>query len=213
MDLLLQISPQGKQQKPCNPSQTSKGNIRKARSRLRRAFAGRFPPIRRTLTLLQLPPAQSVTSHVRGHGKTGWPIRSHGQACDLHMTQIELSITKVTLALAPNLSILNKPHPLRPLILVRQRCPDNAFQRYTRSYISNTIQYNTIQYNTIQYNAMLQYNAIQYNTIQYLYRAPFHRDTCSRRYLSKLFPKVIAGGNAWQGNSPPDMISLGWNLG
>jgi hypothetical protein len=27
------------------------------------------------------------------------------------MTQIELSITKITLALAPNLSILNQPHP------------------------------------------------------------------------------------------------------
>jgi hypothetical protein len=26
-------------------------------------------------------------------------------------------------------------------------------------------------------------------TIQYLYRAPFHRDTCSRRYLSKMFSK------------------------
>jgi hypothetical protein len=36
-----------------------------------------------------------------------------------NMTQIELSITKVTLALAPNSSILSKPHP-PPLILARQ---------------------------------------------------------------------------------------------
>jgi hypothetical protein len=40
------------------------------------------------------------------------------------MTQIELSITKITLALAPNSSILNQPHPL-PLILAAGLCPDN----------------------------------------------------------------------------------------
>jgi hypothetical protein len=39
--------------------------------------------VRRTLTLLQLPPTESVTSRFRGHGKTGWPIRSHGQECNL----------------------------------------------------------------------------------------------------------------------------------
>jgi hypothetical protein len=40
------------------------------------------------------------------------------------MTQIQLSITKVTLALAPKSSILNKPHP-PPLILARQPVSDN----------------------------------------------------------------------------------------
>jgi hypothetical protein len=40
--------------------------------------------IRRTLmTLLQLPPRQSVSSRVRGHGTTVWPIRSDDQECNL----------------------------------------------------------------------------------------------------------------------------------
>jgi hypothetical protein len=60
------------------------------------------------------------TSRLRGHGKTGWPIRSHDQECTpIWLKIIELSITKVTLTLAPNSSILNKPHP-PPLILARQ---------------------------------------------------------------------------------------------
>jgi hypothetical protein len=44
------------------------------------------------------------------------------------MTQKELSIAKVILALAPNSSILNKPHP-PPLILARQpvRSPTTQF--------------------------------------------------------------------------------------
>jgi hypothetical protein len=29
------------------------------------------------------PPVESVRSRLRGHGETGWPIRSHGQACSL----------------------------------------------------------------------------------------------------------------------------------
>jgi hypothetical protein len=62
----------------------------------------------------------SVAFRVFGHGTTGWPIRSqgHGRQPSIGL-ETELSITKVTLALAPNSSILNKPHPL-PLILARQ---------------------------------------------------------------------------------------------
>jgi hypothetical protein len=41
-----------------------------------------------------------------------------------NMTQIEITITRITLALTPNSSILNKPHP-PPLILAASRCPDN----------------------------------------------------------------------------------------
>jgi hypothetical protein len=40
--------------------------------------------------------------------------QQHGQECNL-MTQIELSINKITLALAPNSAIPNQPHP-PPLI-------------------------------------------------------------------------------------------------
>jgi hypothetical protein len=86
--------------------------------------------LRRTPTLTQLPPRQSanyipprqsVASRVRRHGTTGWPISSHGQGCNLRL----LSITKITLALAPNSSILNQPHP-PPLILAASRCPANC---------------------------------------------------------------------------------------
>jgi hypothetical protein len=42
--------------------------------------------------------------------------------------------------------------------------------------------------------------AQSYNTIQYLYRAPFHRDTCSRRYLSKMFSKGPRLKKAFEGN-------------
>jgi hypothetical protein len=41
-----------------------------------------------------------------------------------NMTEIVLSITKTTLVLAPNSSILNRPHP-PPLILAASRCSDN----------------------------------------------------------------------------------------
>jgi hypothetical protein len=41
---------------------------------------------------------------------------------------------------------------------------------------------------------------IQYNTIQYLYRAPFHRDACSRHYLSKMFSKEPSLKKAFEGS-------------
>jgi hypothetical protein len=40
---------------------------------------------------------------------------------------------------------------------------------------------------------------IQYNTIQYLYLY-FHRDTCSRRYLSKMFSKEPSLKKAFEGS-------------
>jgi hypothetical protein len=80
--------------------------------------ACRFPPIvRRTLTLLQLPPAgianiaaETTVKHQIARSRVQPPI---------YDLKIELSITKVTLALAPNLSIINEPHP-PPLILEYQ---------------------------------------------------------------------------------------------
>jgi hypothetical protein len=40
----------------------------------------------------------------------------------------------------------------------------------------------------------------QNNTIQYLYGAAFHRDTCSRRYLSKMFSKEPSLKMAFEGS-------------
>jgi hypothetical protein len=87
---------------------------------------GSPPAVRRTLALLQLPPRQSVASRVRGHGTTGWPIRSHDHECNLQHDswQIKLSFTKITLAFALNSSIVYQPHP-SPLIIAASRCPDN----------------------------------------------------------------------------------------
>jgi hypothetical protein len=67
-------------------------------------------------------PIESIRSRLGGHSET----RSGGQASDhtvrhatSNMTQIELSTTKVTLALPPNALILSKPR-LPPLSLARQ---------------------------------------------------------------------------------------------
>jgi hypothetical protein len=57
--------------------------------------------------------AESVISCIRGHSKTGWPIN-------------------VTLALAPNLSILDQPDPL-PLILAASSVPTMPRKPWTHS--------------------------------------------------------------------------------
>jgi hypothetical protein len=63
----------------------------------------------------------------RYHGETRWPIRSHGQRVTcaqppIYMTQIELSITKLTRHSHP---ILNN-HAYRLWSLHASRCPNSA---------------------------------------------------------------------------------------
>jgi hypothetical protein len=60
----------------------------------------------------------------QGHGKQGGQSDHTARNATPNMTQIELSITEITLALAPKSSILNQPHP-PPLILASSWCPDN----------------------------------------------------------------------------------------
>jgi hypothetical protein len=58
--------------------------LKQIRQKLHESNPCRIPlVVRRTLTLLQLPPVRSARSRLRDHGTTGWPIRSHGQACNL----------------------------------------------------------------------------------------------------------------------------------
>jgi hypothetical protein len=75
----------------------------------------RFPPVvRRTLNLLRLPPDESgqdlsPEATVKQGGQSGHTVRRASS----NVIQIELSITEVTLPLAPNSSILNKGHTHR----------------------------------------------------------------------------------------------------
>jgi hypothetical protein len=90
------------------------------------------PAVRRTLTLLlhRRDNRYHIASLTTGKqcGQSDHTVRSPTS----NRTQIELSITEVTLALAPNSSILNKPHP-PPLILARQPVSRQPLLRLPRS--------------------------------------------------------------------------------
>jgi hypothetical protein len=61
--------------------------------------------VRCPLTLLQIPPTESVTSCL---GKTEWPIRSHGQECNLH-TRTQIVDSKQAAPDTPPLILAHQP--------------------------------------------------------------------------------------------------------
>jgi hypothetical protein len=92
---------------------------------LYRIYTGNFP--------ICVPPRQLVASHVRGHGITSKTANQITRPGMRPVTQIELSVTEITLALAPNLSILIPAtlpafHPCRRPVS-RQPLPRHAQPR------------------------------------------------------------------------------------
>jgi hypothetical protein len=91
----------------------------------------RFPPaVYVSRSLDYTTPIESIRPRLSGHGDAngGQPETTVRRATS-NITQIELSIIKATLALAPNSSILSKPHH-RLWCLPASRYPNNAHAIY-----------------------------------------------------------------------------------
>jgi hypothetical protein len=130
--------------------------------------------VRRALSLLQLPPAPSVRSRVRGHGETGWPIRSHGQACNLQYVSSR--------------NVHHQSHiGTRTQLVDSKHATPTTFDPCPPAGVPTT----------------------HFRDYRDLYGGSWNQQHNLYRPISN----IIAGGNAWLCNSPPDMISHGLDRG